>query len=239
MINVYLIEDDQYTRENLYQYVKNITKDHNPVNIHSFTCANQFLMSADINKADIILCDIEMPGMNGIELGRLVKKENPDIYLVYLTAYPNYAADSYMVDAEQYILKNDMEKRLESVLLKLIKKIRCNREQYAMFESNYTMYKVYFSDILYAMKDKNTKYITIKTKDYEIKKRSSLDEFLQLVNPKQFVAIDRGTVININHIVKMNKNVIYLDNGEEKTVSRLRAGEVKDAINTYFANCIV
>ena len=76
MINVYLIEDDQYTRENLYQYVKNITKDHNPVNIHSFTCANQFLMSADINKADIILCDIEMPGMNGIELGRLVKKEN-------------------------------------------------------------------------------------------------------------------------------------------------------------------
>lgn len=239
MINIYLIEDEEFTRERLYQYVKDTIKESVPVNVQCFRCAEEFLTNVDINKANIILCDIEMPGMNGIELGRFVKKDNPDVHLVYLTAYPEYAAESYTVNADQYILKNDMEKRLGEILSQLIKKIRDDQEQYVMIESNYVMYKIYFNQILYITKDKNTKYITIKTKDQEIKKRSSLEAFLQLVNPKQFVVIDRGMAININHIVKMNKNTVYLDNGEEKHVGRLRVGEVKDAINTFFADCIL
>ena len=137
------------------------------------------------------------------------------------------------------IYTNNAKERLGNVLIQMIKKIRNDREQYVEIESNYTFYKVYFNHILYVTKDKNTKYITIKTNEQEIKKRSSLEEFLQLVNPKPFVLVDRGMAINISRIVKMNKNVIYLDNGEERTVSRLRISEVKDAINTYFAECLV
>lgn len=56
-------------------------------------------------KIDLALLDIEMPGENGIELGRRLCKMQPDLLVVYLTAYEEYALDAYRMQAVSYLLK--------------------------------------------------------------------------------------------------------------------------------------
>lgn len=68
---------------------------------------------------DVVISDIDLPGKSGIDLGRILKAEQKDICLVFLTSYAEFAVDSYVLEAYQYILKRDMKERLPAVLQKI------------------------------------------------------------------------------------------------------------------------
>ena len=78
--------------------------------------AEHFKKWQDSKEYDIILLDIDLPGMNGIELGKKILRESKDTVLIYLTSYTEYAWESYMIEAYQYILKSNMEERLPLIL---------------------------------------------------------------------------------------------------------------------------
>lgn len=65
------------------------------------------------NSADIALLDIEMPKMNGISLALKIKELNPDISVIFLTGYSNYALDALKIHASGYILKPIEKDKLE------------------------------------------------------------------------------------------------------------------------------
>ena len=54
---------------------------------------------------DIAFLDIEMPGMNGIQLAKMLKKVNPRINIIFVTAYDNYALEAYQIHASGYLSK--------------------------------------------------------------------------------------------------------------------------------------
>ena len=67
-----------------------------------------------------MILDIRLPGINGIELGRILRERGKDTKLLYLTSYAEYAAESYLVEASQYILKESMDRRLPDILQRMI-----------------------------------------------------------------------------------------------------------------------
>ena len=68
---------------------------------------------------DIVFCDIEMPGINGIKLAGKLKSLVPDLRIVFVTAYSDYAVDAFKVEAQGYLLKpvslKDLRKELDRV----------------------------------------------------------------------------------------------------------------------------
>lgn len=64
------------------------------------------------NPVDLALLDIDMPEMNGIELASEIKKLWPDTYIIFLTAYSEYAFDAFSVRAGGYLLKPVTEEML-------------------------------------------------------------------------------------------------------------------------------
>lgn len=66
---------------------------------------------------DLAVLDVEMPELNGIQLGKKMKESRPEIELIYITAYKNYAYDAYQIYAGAYLLKPfnraDIEKAFE------------------------------------------------------------------------------------------------------------------------------
>ena len=80
-------------------------------------------------KPDILITDIRMPFMDGLELSRLVKKEMPGIKIVVLSGYDdfNYAREAISIGVEEYILKPVSEESLMEELKKLADSVRAER----------------------------------------------------------------------------------------------------------------
>jgi two-component SAPR family response regulator len=82
--------------------------------VKGFTGAADALEWLSGNAADLALLDIEMPGMNGMELAAHIKTRWPNMAIIFLTRHPQYALEAFELRADGYILKPAERARLES-----------------------------------------------------------------------------------------------------------------------------
>ena len=119
MFQIAMIEDEEHTKQEVERL---ISREFEKLKVQDITTeiyktAEEFL---EVKKHyDVVISDIDLPGKSGIDLGRILKAEQKDICLVFLTSYAEFAVDSYVLEAYQYILKRDMKERLPAVLQKI------------------------------------------------------------------------------------------------------------------------
>lgn len=73
--------------------------------VTGFTRPREALQWVDGHAVDLALLDVEMPGMSGIELAAAIKEKQPDVAVIFVTAYPKYAVSAFSVRASGYLLK--------------------------------------------------------------------------------------------------------------------------------------
>ena len=183
---------------------------------------------------DVVISDIDLPGKSGIDLGRILKAEQKDICLVFLTSYAEFAVDSYVLEAYQYILKKDIEERLSPLIERVVHEIKKDYEEYRWVGTNQRKIKIYHKDIVCIQKIKGSKYAEYITENGKYMERLSMNQILEQIHSNAFILVDRGHAVNVNHIVRVRGNVIQMDNGEEITVSRVQSSQVKEKITAYW-----
>lgn len=232
MIHVALLDDDnnflKIVREKIELELRNSDK------ITIFSDSEKFLAEVKNGTSfDVLISDIEMPKINGIQLGKLCNDLCPDMYLIFLTSFEQYAVESYMVNAYQYIMKRDIETRLPVILRKLLGQIRKEQNKYRMIGTPTNKETVYYRNIIYIFKDKGSKYVNYVTSNEVYKERITISQVLEELESEEFILVERGYIININHIASMSKNNIYMDNGDKIVSSRAHFKNVKEQINIY------
>ncbi len=70
-------------------------------------------------EVDVLFLDINMPELNGLNLGKIIRKLNPGMKIVFVTAYREYAVDAFEIQAFDYLLKPYSEDRIEKLLSRL------------------------------------------------------------------------------------------------------------------------
>ncbi|MDQ6423535.1 response regulator [Paenibacillus sp. LHD-117] len=78
---------------------------------------------------DLVLLDIEMPELNGVELARKLRDISPEIHVAFLTAYEEYARDAFDVEALDYLLKPITEADLDRTLKRAGKRMQGRRAE--------------------------------------------------------------------------------------------------------------
>jgi len=101
-MNILAIDDNALALEELVSSIRETCPDDD---IHGFSKPSELLAFARENVCDIAFLDIEMWGMNGIELAHKLKELNSTINIVFVTGYSKYALDSYAVKASDYVIK--------------------------------------------------------------------------------------------------------------------------------------
>lgn len=98
--------------------------------------------NTDIN---IALLDIEMPGMNGIELAKLIREKNPDCIIIFITAYDrfDYAIEAIHIKALDYLLKPWKEERLCELINTAIENVRSMQKTDSIVHSQKDVIKDY------------------------------------------------------------------------------------------------
>lgn len=183
---------------------------------------------------DLVISDIELPGISGLELGKRIKGSNSDVYLVFLTSHSEFASESYIIEAYQYILKKDIEERLSPLVEKAVREIKKGYEEYRWVGTSQNKIKIAYKDIVCIQKIKGSKYAEYITENGKYMERLSMNQILEQIHSNAFVVADRGHTVNVNHIVRVRGNVIQMDNGEEITVSRVQSSQVKEKITAYW-----
>jgi two-component SAPR family response regulator len=101
-MNILAIDDNVLALEELVSSIKEACPDDE---VYSFSKPSELLDFANNNVCAIAFLDIEMWGMNGIELAKKLKEIHGDINIVFVTGYSKYALDSYTVKASDYVMK--------------------------------------------------------------------------------------------------------------------------------------
>ena len=136
MIKVAIVDDDETVLEQARACIEGIDDLPEDVEISTFCGAEAFLSKIGPDDiCQVLFTDIQMNEMGGIELGTIIQKRFPHIYLIFLTSFSHYAVDSYTVDAYQYILKQQMGERIPPVMRKLILKIQKVRKKFRIIET--------------------------------------------------------------------------------------------------------
>lgn len=107
-MKILLVDDEKLQLVRLEKEVKKVL---NNSEIISYTNPFDALKDKDV-QYDIAFLDIEMPGINGIQLAKKLKNINKKINIIFVTAYDNYALDAYKIHASGYITKPVNEKKI-------------------------------------------------------------------------------------------------------------------------------
>ena len=237
-MNIALIDDEAAILENVRKCVENEIVPQDEVNLSAYTRAEDFLQEMEQGyEFDILFSDIDMPDMGGLELGKRLHEKGGSPYLVFLTAYLEYAAESYIIEAYQYILKEDMEKRLPPILRQLIDRVKKEKKQFRMVGTLVNnKVRVYYRDMIYIEKDKGSKYICYITEHGIYKERITLKKLIEELASDEFILIERRYIINVSHIASMKDGTVLMDNEVKIFVNRISFKKIKEQISLYRGN---
>ena len=101
-MRILLVDDEDLQLLRLNNEVKKVLSD---AEILSYNSSLDALKDNRNTKIDIAFLDIEMPGLNGIRLAKELKKANPQVKIIFVTAFDNYAMDAYKIHASGYLSK--------------------------------------------------------------------------------------------------------------------------------------
>ena len=84
---------------------------------------NAAIRVASFTEYQMAFLDVEMPGMNGLELAKVLREKNPNIIIVMVTSYTNYVYDAFSLHVYSYIYKDDMDMKIPDILDKAMTEI--------------------------------------------------------------------------------------------------------------------
>ncbi len=237
MIQIAVVDNDENILEMIDKYIQQEIEGQDQIRVLTFANAKELLLYLEENqKIEIVISDVSMPEMDGLALGKILNAKYPWIYIVYLTSYSEYAAESYVIEAYQYILKSDIEERFRVILRKLLRQVERETQQFRLVGTIGDQGLILYRDILYIEKSKSAKYVKYITRDGEYRERITLNKLKEELKSDDFIQVERGFIVNINHIARLSGVIICMDNGDEIVVSRARLKTVKEQITRYWGN---
>ncbi|MBP3921971.1 MAG: response regulator transcription factor [Ruminiclostridium sp.] len=185
---------------------------------------------------DLLLSDIEMPEISGMELAERIKPFLPDIRIIFITSHIEYAIDAFELSIFRYVPKSDIAKRLPAAIKDAVSLINLEADKSYMIQVKGRFEKIPFRDILYIERD--GKNAAINTADGVSKVRKSLQTVFDELQSEEFIFIDRGYIVNLIHIMQIKNSTAMLKNGTALPISRSHLQEVKEQINNYWGKLI-
>lgn len=191
-----------------------------------FPSAEAFWFRFAEDKAyDILLLDIEMGRMNGVELAQDVRRESDAIQIIFITGYSDYIAAGYDVSALHYLLKPIDPHKLEQVLDRAQKHLRRDARVLHL-EAFGELVRIPLYEIRYLEVLKN--YVTVHAKrDYTTKRTlSSIEAELD----SRFFRTGRSYLVNLDCVRRVTKTGVTLADGSVVPLSRGVYGQLNRAI---------
>ena len=219
-----LCDDEEYVHDEVFQFLKRYgeERDVDCVISHFYSAAQ--LLSFP-HSFDILLLDIEMPGMDGIEAALRLENRGTDCKIIMLTCRVDRFKDAFKIGAIRFVTKPVEEGELFEAMDDA--RIRMAGRETVRVSRDGRSYMVVQRDIAYIMADGSaTKVFTEK---YEYRSENTLSGWEEQLNKRIFFLCHRSYLVNLSKIVQIEKTVAVLTTGEKVPVARRKYTELLHA----------
>ncbi len=233
MLQIAICDDEQFYREKIKYLLEEYLQAKGMLyTLHLFLSGEDFLEQCENNvRFDIVFLDISMEEVDGIQAAQRIRSFHSDTYIVFVTAFIDYALEGYKVNAVRYLMKDTLEIALEECMNAILQKMQVARVTFSFLEGEK---RLYTDNILYVESRGHKSifhYMESEMVSYQI--YDKLDSVERNLEGYGFLRIHKSYLVNMKHIRKISNYIVSLDTGEELHVPRLRFQAVKEGFVTY------
>ena len=227
-----ICDDESIELTLLSQYVKQWAKQSNVLAvIDTFPSSEAFLFHyAEHKDYDILMLDVEMGKLNGIDLAKQIRKDNTFIQIIFITGFSEFISEGYEVSALHYLIKPVKAEKLFSVLDRAC--IYLNKtEPVVLFKIDGENIRVKQNEILYIEAFAHSVTVYTMTTSFEVKR--SITEIETLFDTS-CIRCHRSYIVNLYHAKRITKTNIILDNEQSVPLSRNKYTAVNQAYIQFY-----
>lgn len=235
MIYIAICDDDEQSVIELKQRLLSLLKENNIIaKISIYSQSNLFWY--DIEEGmyfDLILTDIEMPHINGMQLAEYIHDYLPNSLIIFITSHLKYAIDAYELSIFRYIPKDSIDLKLNHAILDAFKLITMQSKCTYCINMPSRIEKIPYQTILHIERTGKNSVITL-ADGSQTKVRKSLSTVAKELNSEDFIYINRGNLVNIQHVMKIKNDIVELRNGTRLSASHTKVESLKKRIYEFW-----
>ena len=159
------------------------------------------------SKFDVAFLDISMPTMSGLELANTILEMNPNIFIVFQTAFDEYALEAFKSGGLDYLLKPISNETIKKSLQKIEKFMNTSTtptietSKKIVAKRGSKIYMIDIDDIYYIKADLDE--VIIRTKETDAYVRKKMQDMQELLKGKNFFRVHRSYIVNVDKIKSM------------------------------------
>ena len=244
-ITCVIVDDEKLARDLLQEYIQQIP---NIQIVGEASKGKDAVELIDRVKPDLVFLDVQMPGMTGFDV---LEEINHDPFVIFCTAYDQYAIKAFEKNAVDYVLKPLDQERFRLAVERAIGRMKVdensvgellrnlkteNKTQYdshIFVQKSEKLLNLPVEEIIYL--EASGDYTILTTKNDQFVSSSGIGKLEEILNPETFIRVHRSTIININNLKEIEKHfnggmVVKMLNGKSFPVSRTYAKLIRKKV---------
>ena len=228
MIRIAIVDDETAIVNQLKLIVEACIKEKTgSYEIKTFTSGAGLL--EDDDAYNLVFLDIEMPGMDGYETGRLLREKCPQCEIIIATADRSRFKEAFNIRAFRYITKSFDEKEIREAVHSYVDEKMKIEEEIMVYSDRIPCY-IRQKDIQYI--EAYDGYVNIYACGKKYRAESTINEYEKILNSDYFYRISRSFILNFLYVRK-NPRGIFIIGEKEFKIPRKRVTEVKEAFIAF------
>ncbi|QUW20309.1 response regulator transcription factor [Sporosarcina sp. Marseille-Q4063] len=204
-IRTLIVDDERYAREEL-TYLLSKFPDIQVVG--EAENGEAAILQALHLQPDVVFLDVEMPKMNGMEVAKSLMGIKKVPLIIFATAYPQFAAEAFRINAVDYLLKPYDIEQLKQTIGRIEKQLTPpeaietpSKIGKLAVETDGEIDYVLVTDIIYMYREEKVSKIVTGSREFDVK--LSLKELESRLAPFSFFRIHKGFIVNLNYVSRL------------------------------------
>ncbi len=230
MYHIAIVEDEAAFAAQLQEYLEKYQEEHDVrFKISVFGDGEEILKDYQ-PLYDIILLDIEMPKVNGMQAAEQIREQDADVTLMFITNMAGYAIKGYEVGALDFVMKPVNYYTFSMKLTRVLKRTRQKARQEILLTLPDGVKKLNVQQIYYV--EVQNRILYYHTDEGVFTMRGTMQSVEQMLSPYSFVKCNHWYIVNLKYVSQVRKNTAIVA-GHELEVSRRNRTAFLQALTEY------
>lgn len=230
MYHIAIVEDERNFTTQLQEFLTQYQKENNVAfKVTTFGDGGEILAGYQ-QIYDIILLDIEMPKVNGMEAAEQIRRVDAEVVLMFITNMASYAIRGYEVGALDFVMKPINYYTFSMKLTRALKRVKQKEQQQILISVSDGVKKFGVNQIFYV--EVQSRLLHYHTDEGEYVVRGTMQSVEQMLAPFPFVKCNHWYIVNLMHVSEIRKNIVVVG-GHELEISRRNRTAFLKALTEY------